>query len=93
MSWTGTAIVAVKTVILLLGGGITYTAYRAYQRTGTPSLRALGIGFGIVTLGTLLAGIADQVFSVSLETGVLVNSVLVAVGFAFIMYSLYLEPG
>ncbi|CAP15125.1 hypothetical protein HNR49_002343 [Halobacterium salinarum] len=89
--WTGPAIVVVKTVILLLGSGITYIAYKAYRRTGTPSLRALGIGFGVITFGALLAGIAHQILSVSLELGILINSVLVAIGLAIIMYSLYLE--
>lgn len=93
MRWMGTAIVVVKTVILLLGSGVTYIAFKAYRRTGAPSMRVLGIGFGIVTLGALLAGIADQLLSVSLEAGVLINSVLVAIGFAIIMYSLYLERG
>ena len=87
----GTAIMVVKTAILLLGGGITYTAYKAYRSTGDRSLRALALGFGTVTLGALLGGIADQVLSVSLEMGVLINSFLVAIGFAIIMYSLYLE--
>lgn len=91
MTWVGTAIVAVKTVILLLGTGITYIAYKAYRRTGARSLRALGIGFTIVTLGAILAGVADQLLAVSLEMGVLINSVLVAIGFGIIMYSLYLE--
>ncbi|MDL0139404.1 hypothetical protein PNP85_07800 [Halobacterium salinarum] len=91
MMWTGPAIVVVKTVILLLGSGITYIAYKAYRRTGTPSLRALGIGFGVITFGALLAGIAHQILSVSLELGILINSVLVAIGLAIIMYSLYLE--
>ncbi|EFW92292.1 hypothetical protein ZOD2009_09545 [Haladaptatus paucihalophilus DX253] len=93
MTWMGTAIVVVKTVILLLGSGITYIAFKAYRRTGAPSMRALGIGFGTITLGALLAGIANQLLSVSLEAGVLINSVLVAIGFAIIMYSLYLERG
>lgn len=91
MNWVEPAIVIIKTVILLLGSGITYIAYRAYRRTGTPSLRVLGIGFGIITFGALLAGIAHQVFSVSLELGILTNSVLVAIGLAIVLYSLYLE--
>lgn len=91
MTWIGTAIIVVKTVILLLGTGITVIAFKAYRRTGAPSLRILGIGFGVMTLGALLAGIANQLFAVSLETGVLINSVLVAIGFAIILYSLYLE--
>jgi heme/copper-type cytochrome/quinol oxidase subunit 3 len=93
MTWTGTGIVVVKTVILLLGSGITYIAFRAYRRTETPSLRVLSIGFGTITLGALLAGIAHQVLNVSLEMGVLINSVLVAIGLAIVMYSLYLERG
>lgn len=86
-----TAIIAVKTVILLLGSGVTYIAYKAYRRTGTPSLRVLALGFGIITLGALLAGIAHQIFGVSFEAGILINSLLVALGLAVILYSLYLE--
>lgn len=86
-----TAIAVVKTVILLLGGGITYIAVKAYRRTGERSLRALSIGFGIVTLGAVVSGIANQLLSVSLEIGVFVNSIFVAVGLAVILYSLYIQ--
>ncbi|WP_262174575.1 DUF7521 family protein [Haloarcula laminariae] len=86
-----TAIAVVKLTILLLGGGITYIGFKAYRRTGARSLRVMGVGFGIITLGALLSGIANQIFSVSLELGVLANSVFVAVGLAVIMYSLYIQ--
>lgn len=91
MSTIVTAIAVVKAVILLLGGGITFIAYKAYSRTGDRSLRILGVGFAIITMGALLTGIANQFFSVSLETGVLVNSLFVAVGLAVILYSLYVQ--
>ena len=91
MSQTMLAILVIKTVILALGGGITFIAYKAHRRTGEPSLRALAIGFGIITFGALLAGIAHQLLGVALETGVLINSVLVAIGLAIIMYSLYIQ--
>lgn len=84
-------ILLIKTVILLLGGVITYTAFKAYRRTGASSLRSLAFGFGIITFGALLAGTAHQVLGVALETGVLINSLLTAIGFSIIMYSLYLE--
>ncbi|OTF01743.1 hypothetical protein [Halorubrum sp. SD683] len=93
MIWVEPAIVVVKTLILLLGSGITYIAFRAYRNTGAPSLKALGVGFGIVTFGTLLGGIAHQLLAVSLEVGILINSALVAVGLAIVLYSLYLERG
>ncbi|MXR43063.1 hypothetical protein GRX01_17165 [Halobaculum sp. WSA2] len=86
-----TAIAVVKFVILLLGGGITYIAFKAYRRTGENSLRILGIGFGVITLGALLTGVANQFFSVSLARGVLINSVFVALGLAVIMYSLHIQ--
>lgn len=84
-------ILILKTVILALGGGIAVIAYKAYRRTGAGSLRALAFGFGIITFGALLAGIAHQLFEVALETGVLINSLLTAIGFAIVMYSLYIE--
>ena len=84
-------IIFVKTIILLLGGGITYTAYKAYRNNGDQSLGLLSVGFGTVTLGAFLGGVANQIFSVSLAMGVFIDSLLVAVGFAIIMYSLYLE--
>lgn len=86
-----TAIAVVKFVILLLGGGITYIAFKAYRRTRDQSLRFLGVGFGIITLGAFLTGVANQFFSVSLELGVLINSVFVAFGLAVIMYSLHIQ--
>ncbi|MEF8886238.1 MAG: hypothetical protein V5A30_00415 [Haloarculaceae archaeon] len=88
---TSTAIVVLKTLTLLLGALITYLSYRAYRRTGAPALRALSVGFGFVTLGTLLAGVLDQVFQFRLQVGLLVESALVAVGFGVIVYSLYTE--
>ena len=86
-----TAIAVVKFLILLLGGGITYIAFKAYRRTGEDSLRILGVGFGIITFGALLTGVANQFLSVSLELGVFINSMFVALGLAIIMYSLHIQ--
>lgn len=89
MSELTVAIAVVKSVILLLGGAITVVAYRAYQRTGDPSLGLLGAGFGVITLGALISGAANQFFAVPFKTGILVNSIFLAIGLAIIMYSLY----
>jgi hypothetical protein len=82
-------IIALKTLTLVLGGLITYYAYRAYRRTRSRSLGALALGFGIMTLGTLLAGIADQLFNANFQVGLLIESALLATGFGVIVYSLY----
>lgn len=84
-------IIAIKTIILLLGGLITYLSYTAYRRTGARSLRALAIGFGFITFGALLGGVADQLFGVSVLMGVLIDTILVGFGFTVITYSLYMK--
>jgi hypothetical protein len=63
------ALVVLKTVTLLLGGSIMYFAYRAHSRTGARPLWYLAVGFGIVTLGTILGGLVDQVIRFSLLSG------------------------
>lgn len=84
-----TAIIAVKTLTLILGGLITYLAFKAYRRTNARSLAVLSMGFGIVTLGTLLAGVADQFLHLGFTMSLLIESSLIAIGFAVIVYSLY----
>lgn len=86
-----TTIVVAKTTTLLLGGLVTYLALKAYRRTGARPLRALAIGFGIITLGSLLAGLGNQLLGLGFQESVLVQSVVTAVGFAVITYSLYAD--
>lgn len=88
---TPVAVVALKTITLLLGGLITYLSLKAYRRTGAQPLRYLAVGFAIVTLGTFLAGIVDQVLGAGIQLGLIVESALVALGFAVIVYSLYVS--
>ncbi|MFB6154302.1 MAG: hypothetical protein ABEJ22_00285 [Haloferacaceae archaeon] len=86
-----TGIVVVKTGILLFGGLITYFSLKAYRRTGAPALRALTIGFGVVTLGGLLGGIVDQVLHIPFGIGILLDASLTLLGFVVITYSMYAE--
>lgn len=84
-------VVAFKTMTLIMGGLITYFAYRAYRRTESRALGALAVGFGVVTLGVLAAGIADQFLAYDPLDALLIESALTLVGFAVILYSLYAE--
>lgn len=84
-------VIVLKTVTLVLGGTITYLSYKAFRRTRSPALRSLTLGFGLVTLGALLAGLADQIIGLQTDIALVVESVLTAVGFAVIVYSLYAE--
>lgn len=86
-----TSVVAFKTLTLLLGGLITYFSYRAYDRTGSPALRALAIGFGLVTTGSLLAGVTNLFIEVPVYVSLAIESGLTTAGFAVIVYSLYTQ--
>lgn len=88
-----TAIAATKLGTLLLGGLISYLSWQAYTRTRAPPLRALSVGFAVVTVGAALGGVIDQFLLASDSTlwGVLVSSTLTLVGFGVITYSLYME--
>jgi len=98
MTHVTVAIAVTKTLTVVLGALITYLAYTAYRRTEARELRALAVGFGVVTLGSVLGGATD-VGSEVLEltgtqgvlVGVLVQSLLTLAGFAVITYSLYRE--
>jgi hypothetical protein len=85
------AIVVLKALTLVLGGSITVFSYRAYQRTGSSALWALTLGFGVVTIGVLLAGIVDQIFPVARNIALVVESLFTTAGFAILLYSLYVE--
>lgn len=81
----------VKTLILVAGATVTYLSYRAYRRTGDQSLRELALGFALITVGTLLAGITFELLGLSLGTGILIESLLVLAGLVVITYSLRVD--
>jgi hypothetical protein len=84
-----TFVIGFKIISLLFGGFITYLAFKAYRKTGARSLGALSLGFAIITTGTFLAGVVDQVLDAGFQTSQLIESALIALGFLVIVYSLY----
>ena len=91
MSHLDIALIVVKSGTLLLGGLITFLSVKAHRRTGSPALRALAVGFGLVTVGALLAGVGHQFTALSLAESVVIESTLTLLGFAVIVYSLYAD--
>ncbi len=82
------AIAVVKTLILVVGGIVTYLAFSAYRRTGDRSLGFLAVGFGFIVVGVLLAGFTFELLDVALGLGILIESFFVLVGLSIIAYSL-----
>lgn len=83
------ALAVVKTLVLVVGSVITYFAFKAYRRTRQRPLGVLALGFGLVTIGFALAGMGYEILHVDLVVGILLESLLVLVGFVVIAYSLY----
>ena len=89
-------VVVTKTLILVVGGLITYFSYKAYRRTGTSEHRWLTLGFGVITAGAVLGGALDLVVEMYfaedlLYTSVFVSSAMTALGLSVILYSLYVR--
>jgi energy-converting hydrogenase Eha subunit F len=84
-------IVVLKSISVVLGGLITYFAYRAYRRTNASPLRWLSIGFATITIGAMLGGFIDQLLMMTREWALAMESSLAVVGFAIILYSLYVD--
>lgn len=79
---------AVRTIVLILGMTISYLSYKAYRRTESPYLRNASIGFAIVAFGVFLEGILYELLHFSLYSAHIIESVVVAIGFGVLLYSL-----
>lgn len=86
-----TAVVALKSLTLVLGGLVTFLAFRAYRRTRAKPIGALALGFGFITLGALLAGAAHQAFGLDTDLVLVIESALTTIGFGVLTYSLYVD--
>lgn len=82
------AIAVVKTLILIIGGIVTYLAFSAYRRTYDRSLGFLAVGFGFIVVGVLLAGVTFEALGVTLGVGILIESLFVLLGLSIIALSL-----
>jgi hypothetical protein len=51
----------------------------------------LPVGFGVVTLGSLAVGVADQVLALTADRALAVESGLPGPGFAVVAYSLFVS--
>lgn len=81
-------LIVVKTLMVVMGGTVTYFAFKAFRRTRSRPLGLLAGGFALVTVGSALGGFAYELLDVSLGFGVLIEGLFVLGGFSLIAYSL-----
>ncbi|MFB6201827.1 MAG: hypothetical protein ABEI98_07435 [Halorhabdus sp.] len=89
----GSVVVVTAAEMIVLGctGILAYLAFRAYRRTGSPSLRTFTVGLVMVAVGSVLGGILHQLGVCSFDVSVGVDSALSALGFVIVLYALYVD--
>ena len=78
-----------KLIIVLLGTVLVYLGFKGYRRTRSKDMVFLSIGFGLITAGSVAAGILFEFLGFELVDVSIVEAVMVIVGFGSLMYSVY----
>lgn len=82
-------LVVAKLLVVFLGLLIAYQAYRAYLRERSYRMLFVAIGFGLITVGSVLEGVLYEVLHFSVFIAGMVQTGFVAVGMILILYSLF----
>lgn len=78
-----------KSLIGLLGLLLAYLSLKAYNKTKATNMLFLAIGFSIITVGSVLAGLSFEFLGFSLRQVNIVESIMILLGFVMLVYSIY----
>ena len=78
-----------KLVIVLLGTLLVYLGIKGYRRTRSRAMIFLALGFGLITAGSVAAGILFEFLGFQLIDVDIVESVMVIIGFGSLIYSIF----
>lgn len=77
-----------QAIIVVLGIVIVYFAVKGYRKTKSKSLLFLALGFLIVTVGAVAAGVLFELLNYDLVTVEAIQAATTVVGFLVIVYSI-----
>jgi hypothetical protein len=78
-----------KLIIVLLGTVLVYLGIKGYRRTRSSAMIFLVLGFGLITAGSVAAGILFEFLGFQLIDVEIVESVMVIIGFGSLIYSIF----
>jgi len=78
-----------KLIIVLLGTVLIYLAIKGYRKNRRKDLVFLALGFGLITAGSVAAGVLFEFLGFQLVDVEIVESAMVVLGFASLVYSIF----
>ena len=78
-----------KLIIVLLGTILVYLALKGYRRNRGREMIFLAIGFALITAGSVAAGIMFEFLGFQLIDVEIVESAMIILGFASLIYSIF----
>jgi len=78
-----------KLVALVLGTFIVYLAYMGYRRNASKPLLYAGLGFALITAGTVTEGVLYVVLGTELLAAMATGTIVTILGFITIIFSIY----
>ncbi len=78
-----------KVLIVLLGSIVVYLSFSGYRRNGGKSLLMLSVGFFLIVVASLVAGLLFEFIGMELHDSYAIDSLITAAGFFSIIYSIY----
>ncbi len=82
-------LVLTRVAVVVLGAIIAYLSLKGHRRNGGRSMFFVFLGFLLITLGALSAGVLFEFFNVSLVNVYTFDSLMMALGFSSIIFSIY----
>jgi len=78
-----------KLIIVLLGFVLVYLGGKGYRKNRTKDMIFLTVGFALITAGSVAAGVLFEFLGFPLIEVDIVESTMVILGFASLIYSIY----
>jgi hypothetical protein len=78
-----------KVIALVLGAFIVYLAYVGYKRNASKPLLYAGLGFALITIGTIMEGILYVLMGTELLAATGIGTIATILGFVTIIFSIY----
>ena len=88
-----TELVIAKLITMSLGFVIAYQAYRGYREFDSEPMLYVAVGFLFISFGAVIEGLLFEVAGLSIFQAGAVQSLIVAIGMVFVLYSLYGRVG